>query len=147
MTHPVILFDGACNLCDRVVATVVKRDPRGTFRFAPLQSAAAQRILREAGAVPPTPGQPLDTLMLVDGDQVLVRSDAALRIARGLRFPWPMLALCRLVPRRWRDSVYRYVASRRYDWFGRRDACLKPTAQLLARFVPGANSPATSSSR
>lgn len=139
MAHPVILFDGACALCARVVVAVIRRDPAGHFRFAALQSVAAERLLRAAGAEPPPPGQPLDTMMVVDGDQVLVRADAALRVARDLAFPWPLFAFCRIIPRHWRDGAYRWLAAHRHRWFGAPAVCLRPTPATLARFVEGAD--------
>ncbi len=124
----------------------MRRDKHAQFRFAPLQSAAAAALLKARGARVPAPDEPLDTMMVIDGDQVLVRSDAALRIARGLPFPWPMIALCRLVPRRWRDAVYRFVAERRYGWFGRSETCLVPTPDVRRRLVPGADAQAANPS-
>ncbi len=47
LRDPVLLFDGACNLCEGVVNFVIRRDPRAHFRFAPLQSEVGQRLLRE----------------------------------------------------------------------------------------------------
>ena len=43
-------------------------------------------------------------MVLIDDGCVYVRSDAALRIARGLRFPWPMAYALIAVPRFIRDQ-------------------------------------------
>jgi predicted DCC family thiol-disulfide oxidoreductase YuxK len=73
---------------------------------------------------PPTPPQtsltppPLDSIMLICQGKVLLRSDAVLAIARGLRFPWPLLTVFRIVPRPIRDGAYRIFARNRYRWFG-----------------------------
>jgi len=127
----VILFDGVCNLCNGFVQFVIARDPHAHFRFAALSSDAAARVFREAGVVLPIP----DTIVLVDAGQVYFRSDAPLRIARGLRFPWPLAAVLVVVPRFLRDRVYDFIAARRYRWFGRRDVCMIPTPDLRARFL------------
>ena len=125
----VILFDGVCNLCSGAVRFVARRDPAGRFRFASLQSAAAARLLDGRGAQLP------DSIVLLQHGRVHTRSSAALRIARGLRFPWPLLAAFLLVPRPVRDWVYDLVARRRYRWFGKSDACMVPDAELRARFL------------
>src|SRR5712664_3674143 len=84
--HPfssVVLFDGVCNLCNGAVAFIVARDPSAHFHFSSLQSDVAQRLLlgtHVEGALP-------DTFVLVEDGHVFTRSTAALRIARGLRFP------------------------------------------------------------
>lgn len=128
---PVILFDGVCNLCNGFVQFVIARDPHGRFRFGPLQSAAAQRLIGGA-----RDGQPvLDSVVLVENGQLWTRSSAALRIARRLSFPWPLAYVLIAVPRPLRDWVYDIVARNRYQWFGKRDACMVPTADLRARFI------------
>lgn len=41
----IVLFDGQCVLCSAVVRFVIRRDPRGRFRFASLDSAAGTAII------------------------------------------------------------------------------------------------------
>lgn len=138
---PIVLFDGVCNLCDAAVRFIVDRDPHGRFRFAALQSTAAERLLSsfdvaadgrprrsDAGAEP-------RTIYLLEGGRLYQRSTAALRIARHLRAPWPLAGLCLAVPAPFRDAVYDFVAKRRYAWFGRRDACRVPTPEEARRFL------------
>jgi len=127
-----VLFDGVCNLCNAGVVFIVKRDPRGQFRFAALQSEAARRLVTEAGLDPEALP---DSMIVLDGGRALVRSAAALRIATGLRWPWPALGALRLVPRPVRDWMYRVRARNRYRWFGRRDACMMPTPELEGRLL------------
>jgi predicted DCC family thiol-disulfide oxidoreductase YuxK len=129
MVRAVLLFDGVCTLCNGFVQFVIQRDPAGRFQFATLQSDAARRLLQAAP-------QPLpDTLVLVENGRVFLRSTAALRVARGLKFPWPLAFVLVVVPRPLRDWVYDVVARNRYRWFGRRDVCMVPTPELRARFL------------
>ena len=131
MSGATILFDGVCNLCNGFVTFVIARDPGAHFRFAALSSDAAARVLRDAGVDLPRP----DTMVLFDGGTAYFRSDAPLRIARRLIFPWPLAYGLVVVPRFIRDRVYDFVAARRYRWFGRRDACLVPPPDLRQRFL------------
>jgi len=32
--HPIVLFDGVCNLCNRSVQFIIRHDPEGRYRFA-----------------------------------------------------------------------------------------------------------------
>jgi len=127
----VILFDGVCNLCNGFVTFVIARDPGGRFKFAPLQSAAAGRLLGTMSSRAAWP----DSVVLVENGRAWTRSAAALRIARGLAFPWPLAYAFVVVPRPIRDWIYTLVARRRYQWFGKRDVCMMPTPALAARFI------------
>jgi predicted DCC family thiol-disulfide oxidoreductase YuxK len=127
----VILFDGICNLCNASVRFVIARDPDARFRFAALQSDSATRLLASFAQSGPLP----DSIVLVEGSRLFTRSTAALRIARGLTFPWPLAYAFIVVPRPIRDWIYDVVASRRYRWFGKRDECMVPTPELKSRFL------------
>ena len=129
--HPVILFDGVCNLCDRWVHRVIRHDRAAQFRFAALQSPVGRRLMQEHGLDP----DDLGTMVLIDGDTAYQRSDAAVRIARRLGGGWRLLSLVGWLPRPLRDPFYNFVASNRYRWFGRKDACLVPSDELAERFL------------
>ena len=132
--HPVVLFDGDCNLCNSSVQWILRRDRRARFRFASLQSAAGTAVLRGV----PTP-QPLpDAMVLVQDGRAHVRSGAVLRIAGGLGLPWSLAAVFLLVPWPLRDFAYDFLARRRHRWFGRTTTCMVPTPALRARFLDAA---------
>ena len=127
---PVILYDGDCGLCDRVVQWVLPRDRAGKFRFAALQSAWGQAALRRLGR----PTIEFDTIMLIEGGRVSERSTAALRILRGLpRWRWAYALI--VVPRCWRDGVYNAIARRRKRWFPAPAACGLPKPGWRERFI------------
>jgi predicted DCC family thiol-disulfide oxidoreductase YuxK len=129
--HAVVLFDGVCNLCNGAVNFIIDRDPDGYFRFAPLQSDVGGRLLADSEVS----AADLDTIVLVENGEILVRSAAALRIARHLSGLWPLLFTFVVVPRPLRDAVYDWIAANRYRWFGRRDQCRVPTPELTDRFL------------
>jgi predicted DCC family thiol-disulfide oxidoreductase YuxK len=129
---PILLFDGVCNLCNGAVQFIIRRDPCGRFRFAALQSDAAKALLQSAGAG--AGGLP-DSMVLIEDGRLYTRSSAALRVARHLRFPWPLVRVFWIVPRPLRNWMYDFVARHRYRWFGRRDQCMLPTPELQARFL------------
>jgi predicted DCC family thiol-disulfide oxidoreductase YuxK len=128
---PVVLFDGVCNLCNGSVRFVIERDPHKHFQFAPLQSETATTLI---GGTADSLAMP-DSIVLVDDGRLYVRSTAALRIARRLRFPWPLLWVFMAVPRPLRDWVYDIIARHRYGWFGKRETCMVPTKEIRDRFL------------
>ncbi|MCL4693694.1 MAG: thiol-disulfide oxidoreductase DCC family protein [Candidatus Hydrogenedentes bacterium] len=131
MEHPVLLFDGVCNLCNKAVQFIIKRDKDALFRFASLQSDAGQALLNQHDL----PTEDFDTMVYLEGDSVYTRSTAGLRIARRLGGLWPLLYAFIVIPRPIRDAVYGVIVRNRYRWFGKRDDCMVPTPDLRARFL------------
>ena len=127
----VLLFDGVCNLCNGAVQFIIKRDPHARIRFAALQSDAAKNLLRSINAAESQP----DSMILLENGRVHTRSTAALRIAKSLRFPWPIMYVFVIVPRPLRNWMYDFIAARRYRWFGKRETCMLPTPELQSRFL------------
>jgi predicted DCC family thiol-disulfide oxidoreductase YuxK len=131
MRYPVLLFDGVCNLCNASVQWVLTHDREAQFRFASLQSETGQHLLRRHGL----DAENFDTVVLVDGDRVFLRSDAPLEIARRIGGGWKLLFFLRIVPRFLRNAVYNFVARNRYRWFGQRESCMLPRPEWKERFL------------
>lgn len=118
----IIIFDGICNLCSSLVDFVSGRDPGNVFSFVPMQTRRGRELLERHGISVDR----VDTFLLIKDRGALVRSDAAIAIARKLGAPWNCLAVVRFVPRTVRDGVYSFVARNRYRWFGKRATCKIP---------------------
>lgn len=127
----VVVFDGICNFCSATVHFIAKRDPAGKFMFVPMQSAAARGLIERHYPA----GDDLDTFLLIRGDACLVRTEAALAIAAGLSWPWPLCAGFRVVPRVFRDLLYGLFARNRYKLFGRKSHCMIPSTDIRHRFL------------
>lgn len=129
--HPILLFDGVCNLCNGTVQWVIEHDPGAKFRFASLQSETGQQLLQAHHL----PTGELNTVVLVDGGKAYTRSDVPLRIVGKLGGLWPILQAFYIVPRPLRNAVYDWIARNRYRWFGKKEACWLPTPELKERFL------------
>ena len=129
---PIILFDGHCNLCNAWVQFIVKRDSSSTIRFASLQSVAGRRLLEEHKI----DANYIDSLVFFEEGSFYVSSTAALRTLSYFDGWERHLIFLSVVPRSLRDLVYRFIAKNRYKWFGRREQCMVPTAELSKRFLP-----------
>ena len=128
----IVLFDGVCNLCSAAVRFIVERDPEARFKFASLQSDVGVRLLAEHSIA--RTDEP-ETMLLVEDGVVYDRSTAALRVARRLSGLWKLAWAFIVVPRPLRDAAYRFVAKRRYRWFGKQESCMVPTPELRERFL------------
>ncbi len=137
MSHPILLYDGVCGLCNRLVQFTLRRDRHASFRFASLQSAFASSILTRHGANPSA----LDTVYVVvnhelPNESLLSRSDAGLFVLKQLPGPWRAVAsFLQLVPKFLRNAAYNAIARRRYRIFGRYEVCTLPSEQDRARFL------------
>ena len=131
LDHPLLLFDGVCNLCNGFVRFVVQFDETGVFRFAPLQSDVGQEVARRHGLNQ----SDFDTVVLVADGEVSLKSVADHEDLRRLDGPWPLLGPARLLPKRFRDDLYDRVASNRFRLFDQQDACEVPAPELRDRFA------------
>ena len=120
--------DQPVRVCVPTSSTPPTSPPTSSTPLTPLQTSQKTAPQTSQQTAPqtssPTPPQtsptppPLDSIMLICQDEVLLRSEAVLAIASGLRFPWPLLTIFRIVPRPIRDGAYRIFARNRYRWFG-----------------------------
>jgi len=137
MPRPILLYDGVCGFCNRMVQFILRRDRNAVFRFAALQSAFAREILARHGAIPVE----LDTFYVVlhhkqAEESLLPRSEAVLFVFKKLGGFWRALgAIGRVVPRPLLDFAYRTIANNRYRLFGRYDECPIPPPEVRARFL------------
>ncbi|MBX2916140.1 MAG: DUF393 domain-containing protein [Cyclobacteriaceae bacterium] len=129
--HPVILFDGVCNLCNSSVQFIIRRDPLARFRFAALQSNYGKDKMQHFGL----DNSQLNSILLLEKNRVFQKSTAALKIARHLSGAWPLLYGFIIIPPFIRNWAYDWVARNRYKWFGQQETCMIPTTELRSRFV------------
>jgi len=132
MSQQLVLFDGVCNLCESTVQFIIRHDRKARFRFASLQSIAAQQLLARYHYS----DDELSSVLLVSNEQVYRKSRAALRIAKQLDGLWPLFYyLFFWVPPFIADPVYDFIGNRRYKWFGKKESCWIPDDNLRHRFL------------
>ena len=127
--HPIILYDGVCNLCTNSVQFVIQRDARKQFRFASLQSSVAENYLENQEQ------DRLASMVLIVDNHVYRQSTAALLTAKKLDGFWPILSVFLLIPRPIRDVIYRWIAKHRYQVLGKKEHCWRPTPEMADRFL------------
>ncbi len=132
--EPVIIFDGVCNLCNGFVNFIIRRDKDAKLKFLPLQSDNADDWLRNKH-VDRELIRDASTVIFFNQGEVAVKSDAVLKIATFLPFPWRMVRVFRVLPKSIRDKLYDFVAANRYKWFGKKQQCMIPSPEIRERFV------------
>lgn len=126
----IILFDGTCAFCEGSVRFIATRDA-GYFKFGASQNAEGQALLAKFG----TTREAARSLILIEDNQIYLRSDAVLRVAGRMNAPWKFAAVFLAVPRPVRDLVYRFVASIRHRIAGQSNACEIPPPEIRARLI------------
>lgn len=128
----IILFDGVCNLCNSTINRIIVEDKSDQFRFASLDSAIGQEILTYIGV----DRNNTDSIVLYEpGIAYYVKSEAAFKIASYLGGWYSLLRIFNLFPTKLNDLGYEYVAKNRYKWYGKKDSCMIPTAEIKRKFL------------
>ena len=128
--NPIVLFDGVCNYCNAMVSFAIRNDKKAILKFAPLQSEAGGRLKKEYKI-----SAEIDSVIIIDHGKLYTHSDAAIRIAKYLRWPAKALYALRIIPKFIRHPFYKWVARNRYKWFGNKETCMIPDANVKARFL------------
>ncbi len=131
-----ILYDGTCGLCNRVVRFLLKRDGHDRLRFAALQSAIGREVLARNNRR----DSDLETVLLVrncggPAEELLARSEAAVSATQALGGIWRLAGVFYVLPRGVRDAAYNFIARRRYRMFGKFDSCPVPDPAVRHKFL------------
>jgi predicted DCC family thiol-disulfide oxidoreductase YuxK len=128
----IILFDGVCNLCDASVQFIIKHDTKDLFRFVALQSDLGIEIINYIGI----DAKNTDSIILYKpGIAYYYKSSAALEIAKELGGLFSFGTVFKVIPEIFRNQIYDYIAKNRYKWYGKKESCMLPTAELKAKFL------------
>jgi len=142
LAGPVLLYDGACGLCNRAVRFLLRIDRRGTLRFSTLQGGPGQAWLRAHGLA----AGDLESMVLVrdwsgEGnagrDAYALRTEALVAALEACGGAGRVLAWIRFVPRPCRDAGYRLIARLRYRLFGEWKDRPLPRPEWRDRFIDG----------
>ena len=127
----IVLFDGVCNLCNAGVQLLIKHDQKNQFLFASLQGKKGQECLKQFNL----PQDSFNSFLLMEDDKFYDRSTGLLRIMKHLGGGWQLAYVFIIVPKFIRDGIYNFIASRRYQWFGKKEVCWVPTPELKEKFL------------
>jgi len=75
------------------------------------------------------------TVILIENGLVFTHSTAALKITSHLKLPYSALRYLTIIPRFFRDALYKVIAVNRYHWFGVQSECLVPSEEIKVLFL------------
>lgn len=105
----IVLYDDRCGFCTENARKGMRYQRKGALEWLGNSTPRAQALLKERGLL----GKEEETLIVLAGDRAYFESDAVVRSAQGLRWPWRMYAGLRFLPKAWRDRAYRKIAEDR----------------------------------
>ncbi len=129
-TH-ILLFDGVCNLCNNAVKALIKRDRKGKFKFASLQSQRGQALLNQFELSL----NDFNSVVYINNTGYFIKSSAVLHVLKELGGIWKLFYVFIILPKPLRDFLYNIIAKTRYKIFGKRSSCMIPTANIEQRFL------------
>ena len=126
----IVLYDGYCNLCSGAVQFILKYEKEPVYYFLSLQSLKVEELIPDFKLKDPP-----ESVILIESGKIFMASEAALKIARKLKFPWRVLYYFIYFPRFLRDPAYNFIAKNRYKFFGKKSSCFIPNPKWKSRFL------------
>jgi len=127
----ICVMDGDCALCSFGARMIARYDHADQIRIATVQSDLGADLLTKTGLDPDDP----ETWLVTDGNQVLIKADAVIYLARILGGPARAILPLAWLPRAWRNKLYGVVARNRYRMFGRAKMCDLPDPNLQRKLL------------
>ncbi len=128
----IVIFDGQCNLCNRVVQFLIRYDKQKNLIFTSNHSTRGKYLLRSFAKEKNN----INTLYFLLNDKIYKQSSAAIAIARHLGLPWNGAIVLSLIPRSARDYFYNLLAHNRYKLSMENEHCMVKNETANNRF-PG----------
>jgi predicted DCC family thiol-disulfide oxidoreductase YuxK len=119
--HPILFFDGVCNLCNKVVDFFIQKDQNQVIRYSSLQGETAKQLLD------PKLIENMNTVVFLEKGITYIKSEAVIRALIHLGPKYALSSIFLVFPSFVRDPFYNLVAATRYKFFGKRDSCRLPT--------------------
>jgi len=132
----IVFYDGVCKFCNGLVQMLIKADKIDGYRFIALQSKYAESFLAKYNKDPKL----VDTVYLIknydtENEKLFEESDAALNILSGLGGFWSIFRIGYILPKFFRDFLYKFQAKYRYKIFGKYEACRMPEKSQMHKFL------------
>lgn len=132
-----VLYDGLCALCSRMVQFLLENDRHQILKFASLQGDTAKAIFQRHPQIDDNLRSVIYIRDFDSPDETLFfRSGAIIQILDDIDTHPGTAFFLSLVPRFIRDFVYDIIATYRYRWFGKYERCWLPQIKWTERFLP-----------
>jgi predicted DCC family thiol-disulfide oxidoreductase YuxK len=128
---PILLFDGVCNLCNKLVIFIIRRDNKASIKFSALQSPEGMLLLQKRGLS----AEGINSIVFIESSRYFLKSSAVLHLFKALGGGWRILYGFIIIPDFIRDFFYDLIAKYRYSLFGMSEKCMVPSDEIKERFL------------
>lgn len=127
----IIVFDGECNLCNKLIKFLLKNDKKEVLEFASIGSTYAKNF---------TDNYPIkfpirESVIFINHDKVLYKSTAVLEILNFLGGIYKLANIGYLIPKWIRDKIYDSIAKKRYLFNNNTKSCEVFNKEYDERFL------------
>ena len=131
VNNKIIFYDGFCVMCSRFIRFIVLLDKRKKFKFSPISSDFASRVLskkldkKQVGKF----------IVYLSNNKIYKKSDAVIQIMVDIGGLFNIFKLLKIIPLQIRDIFYDIFANNRYKWFGKSDVCHVAPKEIRDQFI------------
>tara|TARA_Y100000589_G_C26800497_1_gene485527 strand:- start:199 stop:615 length:417 start_codon:yes stop_codon:yes gene_type:complete len=111
-----IIFDGVCVMCNRLIIYLIKKDKNDLFKFISLQSKEINNYTDIHK------NQLKKSITVINNTKIYSKSDAILFIAKNLNLK--IAFIIGVIPKPIRNLLYKIIAHLRYKLFGKTKHCM-----------------------
>lgn len=115
----VVIFDSDCMLCSRFILFLLKYDKKEKLLFTDPKSQYADFLIKTKKL-----NLPFETVYASYNGKILEKSEAVIHILSQLSWWGKFAQILRIIPVKWRNKVYNWIARNRYRWFGKTQECV-----------------------
>ncbi|WP_299888011.1 thiol-disulfide oxidoreductase DCC family protein [uncultured Lacinutrix sp.] len=121
MKTNIVFFDGECAMCNGLVLFILEKDKSLKMNFISLQTKKAEDLLLKNDIV--INNKKITTIYYLSNGKIKSHSDAIISIFYDLGSLWKVFITLKIIPKKIRDLVYRFISKNRYLFFGKQESC------------------------
>jgi predicted DCC family thiol-disulfide oxidoreductase YuxK len=116
MKMSIVIYDGECQFCNKLICFVKNKLKRKEMLFLPYSSKEARDIIADYKINK-------DSIAYIKDEIVYFKSKAVLKICRQLKLPYYLAHFLKVLPTFLLDSCYDFVAKNRYRLTNKKKCC------------------------
>lgn len=129
VNEKLLVFDGVCIQCNRFFHWIYTYNKSENLTFAHIQNPIVQEHLRSFSHF----DAHKDCIWFIDNGALYGESEAVFRVLKYTQHPMRVLRYAQIFPKVCTNAVYRFIAKKRYSWWGKQQ-CLWVDPNQTHRF-------------